>query len=363
MVLRLLLTSTVAAYWVSCALPSIQRDGEESSPGADAALPGLPASQDPTAEGYDPEWDPANRNETFETFQTLVPAQHRFAEWPMSDTFAEAKAKPRYTATDLIVTDEVTKLRWQRVIPDVYPGCQAHYIFVGRDRGAGSGCSWEEAKQYCSSPALAAALGGGEWRVPTKIELESILDLSRVNTVSPLLDAFPIDKVWTSSPYPNPYGLKLAWAIDFMEGYTFDTGRFVGARVRCVSSSKSEGGRLPDYEIGGDIVSDRNTGLTWQSRPDSQTRTWSDARNYCQELELEGGGWRLPLLKELLSIVDSTRFMTATFQKAFARTVSDRYWTATEAINNRGRVYTVDFTFGGSFHEMPDVLHWTRCVR
>ena len=41
----------------------------------------------------------------------------------------------------------------------------------------GSGCTWEEAQKYCSDPELAKKLGGGEWREPTKIELESILDL------------------------------------------------------------------------------------------------------------------------------------------------------------------------------------------
>ena len=350
-------------------MPSIHRDGAQ-----DSAVPekseGSPADAGPRASdgdedagAYDPMWDPANRNEDFETFQSLVPPYHRYAEWPMSDTFDAAKVKPSYSATELIVTDNVTKLRWQRELPDIYPGCTAKYNFVGRDRAPGSGCTWEEAQKYCSDPELAKKLGGGEWRVPTKIELESILDLSRVNTVHPLLDTFPIDKSWTSSPYPNPFGLKLAWAIDFMEGQTFASGRYSGGRVRCVSSDQTTGGRLPNYDVSrSDLVRDLTTGLVWQRRIDSETRSWSEARSYCETLEIDGGGWRLPLLKELLSIVDSTRFMSASFQMAF-EAPNASFWTITEAINKRDMVFSIDFTYGSSLPEPPAARHFVRCVR
>lgn len=351
-----------------CALPSIHRDDAQGASTPESASTGdagaTQANADDADGGYDPMWDPANRNEDFETFQSLIPREHRFAEWPISDTFDEAKVRPSFSATDLIVTDNVTRLRWQRVLPDIYPGCTAKYNFVGRDRAAGSGCTWEEAQKYCGDPDLAESLGGGEWRVPTKIELESILDLSRVNTINPLLDTFPIDKMWTSSPYPNPYGLKLAWAVDFMEGWTGPTARYSGGRVRCVSSNSKGGGRLPDYDLGSDTgVRDRVTGLEWQGGLDSETRSWSEARAYCAALDVGGGGWRLPLLKELLSIVDSTRFMSAIFQSAFYSTPNAAFWTATEAINNRDQVCFVDFAFGGSFHEYPDKRYFTRCVR
>ena len=369
-VLRVCMLTGLIMQLAGCALPSIQRDNAHdasmpvSASTTDAAMHADPDDADAGPNGYDPMWDPANRNEDFETFQSLVPTEHRFAEWPMSDTFDPAKAKPSFSATELIVTDNVTQLRWQRVLPDIYPGCTAKYNFVGRDRAVGSGCTWEQAQKYCGDPELAKALGGGAWRVPTKIELESILDLSRVNTVHPLLDTFPIDKMWTANPYPNPHGLKLAWAVDFMEGWTGPTARYSGGRVRCVSSPKKVGGRWPDYDFRSEyMVRDRFTGLVWQARLDSETRSWDDARAYCAALDTEGGGWRLPLLKELLSIVDPTRFMSATFQSTFGGTPNAGFWTATEAINNRDEMYLVDFAYGGSLHEEPKARHYTRCVR
>jgi len=52
-------------------------------------------------------------------------------------------------------------------------------------------------------------------------------------------------------------------------------------------------------------VTDLNTGLVWQQTPSSQTFTWQEAVDYCDQLELDGkDDWRMPSLKELFSISD-----------------------------------------------------------
>lgn len=354
-----------------CALPSIHRDraeatGQNVSKEPDAAI--NDAAADPVGDadaGQDPERDPANRNEDLATFQSLLPTEHRFAEWPMPDEAPQSKFKPSYTATDTVVTDNVTKLRWQRVMPKIYPGCTGRYSYVDRLHPKGSGCSWEEAQAYCRRPELAQQLGGGEWRVPTKIELESIVNVSRVNAVDPLFDDFPIDKVWTATPILNPDGLKLAWSIDFMEGFTMDSGRYSPGRVRCVSSPNAKGGNTPKYEAPGyNTVRDLNTQLEWQAAVDSTTRDWPEALAYCEALELEGRGWRLPLLKELLTLVDPSRRNAATYRKFFSLTQSERFWTASEALNARNAVFQVDFAVGGAHYSgTPKDKHYVRCVR
>jgi hypothetical protein len=52
-------------------------------------------------------------------------------------------------------------------------------------------------------------------------------------------------------------------------------------------------------------VRDLNTGITWERTPSSGQRSWQGAVNYCERLQFSGhDDWRLPSLKELLSIED-----------------------------------------------------------
>jgi hypothetical protein len=46
------------------------------------------------------------------------------------------------------------------------------------------------------------------------------------------------------------------------------------------------------------IVKDMRTGLEWKSGPDKDT-DWKKARSWVKSLTLDGGGWRMPTLKEL----------------------------------------------------------------
>jgi hypothetical protein len=335
----------------ACALPTIHRDGE----------------QEPDPERYpDPMKDPANRNEDLEAFRKLLPGAHLFAEWPMPDNSEHSKTKPSYTVEADVVTDNVTKLRWQRLMPVNYPGCSAQYEFVGRKHAVGSGCTWADAKAYCESPELAKQLGGGTWRLPTRIELESLIDTSRLNTVDPLFDDFPIDYVWSSSPVLNPIldGLKMSWNVDFTMGGSGTGGRYKAGRARCVSSPSDDGGKEQKFARRSTTTRDLTTQLEWQSGPDSETRSWHEAVKYCERLELAEGGWHLPSLKELLTIIDPTRHRPAINLAAFHTPPDARFWTSTEYLLEPNTAYVIDFASGmtgpaGSYDEK----HFVRCVR
>ena len=49
---------------------------------------------------------------------------------------------------------------------------------------------------------------------------------------------------------------------------------------------------------------DPTTQLYWENPPTDKTRTWDDAVQYCQDLTLDNGGWHLPTIDELRSLIE-----------------------------------------------------------
>jgi hypothetical protein len=94
--------------------------------------------------------------------------QGRFASWHMPDALPGARWAPSYDAQSSagVVHDEVTGLAWQQFAPEIYAGCTR-----GLDK-LGDSCTWLEGRDYCRNLTLA----GLSWRLPTFIELASLLD-------------------------------------------------------------------------------------------------------------------------------------------------------------------------------------------
>jgi hypothetical protein len=49
------------------------------------------------------------------------------------------------------------------------------------------------------------------------------------------------------------------------------------------------------------VVYDKNTGLEWYVGPDKGT-TWNEAKRWVEDLNVAGGGWRMPTIKELKTL-------------------------------------------------------------
>ena len=130
----------------------------------------------------------------------------------VSSTSAHANAPAgRYTMTGGTVFDTKTKLTWQQTVP-------------------ATKYAWAAAKTYCQTLSLA----GTGWRLPTRKELQTIVDYSQK---SPSIDATafpatPAEAFWSSSPVAG--STTVAWSIYFIIGLTYS---FVVAdpnEVRCV---------------------------------------------------------------------------------------------------------------------------------
>ncbi len=85
-----------------------------------------------------------------------------------------------------------------------------------------------------------------------------------------------------------------------------------------------------NYTVNGDdTVTDNATGLVWQQADSAKIMTREQAQAYCANLTLAKGGWRLPNIKELLSLVDHTKNKHSIDRTIFPNTKPYPYWSST----------------------------------
>lgn len=114
---------------------------------------------------------------------------------------------------DGTVTDTVTKLVWQQA--DV------------------AGKVWSEALTHCQTNA--AGLPGTGWRVPTVIELQSLIDFAKPQgskMFSSVFAAVQGAEYWTSETVV--WKQEQAWDVVFVNGTTSRLDKTTGLSVRCV---------------------------------------------------------------------------------------------------------------------------------
>jgi RNA polymerase sigma factor (sigma-70 family) len=267
-----------------------------------------------------------------------------WAGWTMPNSGEGLPDQHRYTVKpDGTVLDKVTCLVWQRAAaPQKY--------------------SFNAAQNYCEGLNLA----GGDWRLPTRIELTSLIDTTRSGpAIDP--DAFPgtpVSFFWTSSPWATAHDPAFAWIVNFYEGLTSNAADESGEyAVRCVQSHQSGAGKGdPDYAVSEDQVEDAMTGLVWQ-RGTSGSMTAAKAATYCADLGLGGQKWRLPGVQELATLVDESLVGPAINREAFPSTPARGwYWAANRAAPEKGSRWALNYDDGyTNYRELTSGV--VRCVR
>ncbi|KPK16583.1 MAG: hypothetical protein AMJ62_05140 [Myxococcales bacterium SG8_38] len=232
-----------------------------------------------------------------------------------------------------VVVDEVTGLIWQREIDE-------------QTRATA------EAIAYCDSLILQ---GRDDWRLPERIELVSLM----LPGSSPAIDseAFPdtpADYFRTATYAANSD--ERSWSVYFgsalvIVGSALSTSTY----ARCVTGEMV---RLdPQFEIMESVALDRGTELVW--RRDVQTASsQSEAVDICDMID--SPPFRLPTVKELLTIVDDTSASPAIDESIFSVGDSLTFWTSTTTGQN---VRLVDFSQGATADASSPDNHAVRCVR
>jgi hypothetical protein len=205
---------------------------------------------------------------------------------------------------DGTVTDNVTGLMWQQT-----PSSDDYM--------------WSEAEEYCENLELD---GYDDWRMPSLKELFSISDFS---SGWPYIDTDYFDlasgevtkdeQFWSSNLYvgvTEEGGSDAAFGVNHVTGHikayaASSSGPIGGKYVRAV---RGDAYGVNDFVDNGDeTITDNSTGLMWSQNDNEEGVDWEAALKYAENSELAGyTDWRLPNVKELQSIVDYTRSITAT---------------------------------------------------
>ena len=112
-----------------------------------------------------------------------------------------------------VVIDNVYGLMWQDGVN----------IFQG---------GWDEARHYCENLNLA---GYSDWRLPTRLELLSITDDSRITPINRAFENISKESsYWSLTKYVGDQ--SNVWAVDFWDGHGYAGSNIVSdkACVRCV---------------------------------------------------------------------------------------------------------------------------------
>jgi len=212
---------------------------------------------------------------------------------------------------------------------------------------------WQTNADHCASLASSSFAGYADWRLPTRVEMASIVDFSRkgdaINTTA--LPGEPSGYYRTASDWyetitgQNTSGF--AWIYGMSSGFTSNAyAKTSNAYVRCVrgnGSGEAQGTfAVPppnQYTGSAGEVTDNYTGLVWQQADSAAAAgatviPWSGAAGYCASLGLNGHTWRVPTINELATLVDEAHVAPAINKTVFPNTKygsysNNWYWAST----------------------------------
>jgi len=198
--------------------------------------------------------------------------------------------------------------------------------------------------------------GMTNWRLPGILELISIIHLNYKPVMDPMFNGIS-NIYWSSVPLSNTDGI---WGVNFSNGIVNYSPENMQQSVRAVCQKINE---IPDnWIVNTNTIIDKRTGLMWQRETMPSALSWKNALAHCESLSLDNySDWRLPNIKELLSIVDFVGNNPSIFSKF--DTMSSFYWSSTTYTQKVETAWGVVFDYGSATSKEKKLLHYTRAVR
>jgi hypothetical protein len=271
------------------------------------------------------------------------------------------------------VTDNVTGLIWQKCAVGYKNDSICSEYDLGDPEAPGTDYNWYEASgtphdsynkdniSVCGDLELG---GRSDWRLPTINELRSIINYSISEPGPTIAAVFPNTQAlyyWTATA--SSQDTDFAWFVDFYNGRVNSLPANDVNYVRCV-----RGGQLvnPSFTDNGDgTVTDSSAGFMWQ-KGYAYNKTWGAALEYCNNelvLPVTNGytDWRMPNIKELMSMINYTLSDTAIDLAYFP--YSDAFYiSSTTYETDPAYAWSVDFGTGAVMGYGKST-HRVRCVR
>jgi hypothetical protein len=245
---------------------------------------------------------------------------------------------------DQTVTDKKTGLIWQK----------AEVVDV----------SLEQAKQSVGELSVG---GYNDWRMPTILELLSIVDTSlNKPPFSDMLGSSESEYFWSSESTPGV--TDRAWVLNAGGGIgnkPIDESHAAGGdkiySLKCVRGNMN----VPTTRFidnGDGTVSDNLQKIVWMQSTASDLSI-SEAESYIDKLnEKDTNSWRLPTMIELAMICDRSQNNPAVDKKYFSSISTDKYWTSS-VLSSGGRQWYVDLSNGMTTYDSPEIKHGVIAVR
>ncbi|HEX3902272.1 MAG TPA: DUF1566 domain-containing protein [Polyangia bacterium] len=308
---------------------------------------------------------------------------HKWPCWHMPNPAPSGLPNPA-SYTDLgngAVLDNVTCLAWEKA-PDTTQGF------------------WQDNSDHCASLVTSSFAGYTDWRLPTRVEMASLVDFARTGDAIDTT-AFPKEPSGYyrtgSDWYETITGQNtsgFSWIYGMSSGFTSNAYAKTtsDAYVRCVRGNGSGEGQtvfaVPppnQYTAASGEVTDNYTGLVWQ-QTDSATPSgaavmpWSGAAGYCTSLGLNGHSWRVPSINELATLVDEAHVAPAINKTMFPNTkygsYSNNWYWASTIYGTSSNGWAINFDDGFTGYNAgtatgknggPEWNYftgaWVRCVR
>ncbi len=309
---------------------------------------------------------------------------HKWPCWHMPNPASATGLPNPASYTDLgngAVRDNVTCLDWEKA-----PGTTQGY--------------WQDNSDHCTSLASSSYAGFSDWRLPTRVEMASIVDFARTGDAIDTT-AFPkepsgyyrTDSDWYETiTGQNTSGFS--WIYGMSSGFTSNAYAKATsmAYVRCVRGNGSGEAQSvfatpppSQYTAGSGEVTDNYTGLIWQQADSAASSgaavvPWSGAAGYCANLGLNSHTWRVPSINELATLVDEAHVGPAINKTIFPNTkygsYSNNWYWASTTYGTSAYGWAINFDDGFTGYNSGSATGknggpewnyftgaWVRCVR